>query len=113
LATQNPSGPKYESVAQHYVKDGAIEMLCTGKLDRAFKGRGWPQNFGPGHTQCAHNIEGNNRLVFDDQNSASLQQLIGSHFHRCIWTPLYFSVNPFLQVKVPNQALRRPVRLPA
>jgi hypothetical protein len=75
------SGPEYESVAQDDVKDSAIEMLRTGKLDRAFKAPGWPENFGPRHTQCAHNIEGYNRLVFHDQNSAALQQLIGSHFH--------------------------------
>jgi hypothetical protein len=76
LAAQKSSGPEYESVAQHYVKDGAIEMLCTGKLDRAFKAQDWPQNFGPGHAQCGDNIEANNRLVFHDQNSAALQQLI-------------------------------------
>jgi hypothetical protein len=94
LVAQQPSGPEYESVAQHYVKDGAIKMFCTDKLDSVFKGQGWPQDIGPGHTQCAHNIEGNNRLVFDDQNSAASQRPFGIHSHRCIWAPLYISVNP-------------------
>jgi hypothetical protein len=103
LVAQKPSGPEYESVGQHYVEDGAIKMLYTGKLDRALKAQGWPEDFGPGHTQCGHNIEGNNRLVFHDQNSAALQQLIGRYFHRYIWKPLHFSVNPVLPVNVPRK----------
>jgi hypothetical protein len=93
-----------------------MQIFSGSELKRASRTQGRTQNLCPGHIQCAHNSEGNKRLVLSDQHPAAAQRLTGGDFHPCVGTrakshiPLYEAQAPssvhFWTECIPNLQLR-------